>query len=119
MTMAGSRVVLADDDVLLREGIARVLLHEVISLLKVDYAAIALISEDGKEATGLYARGTEADADWWSSVTIDLENEPSAVASASRTAGTPSTQRELKPRSRRSSVFMIRAPTYPPPNRRR
>ncbi len=64
------------------EAIARVLLHEVVSLLKVDYAAIALISEDGKEATGLYARGSNGDDEWWSSVTIDLENEPSAVASA-------------------------------------
>ena len=65
-----------------RESIARVLLHEVVSLLRVEFAALALISDDKKEATGLYARGEGADVDWWSSVRIDLENEPSAVGSA-------------------------------------
>jgi PAS domain S-box-containing protein len=53
-----------------------------VTLLKVEFAALALISEDGKEARGLYARGEEGDADWWPSVTIDLEHEPSAIASA-------------------------------------
>ena len=41
---------------------------------------LALISDDAK-ATGLYAWGEGADLEWWTSVTIDLENEPSAVAS--------------------------------------
>ncbi len=63
------------------DAIARVLLHEVVTLLQVEFAALALISEDGKEARGLYARGEGADLDWWTSVTIDLENEPSAIAS--------------------------------------
>lgn len=65
-----------------QESIARVLLHEVVTLLRVQFAAVALISDDGKEATGLYARGEGADVDWWSSVRIDLENEPSAIASS-------------------------------------
>jgi PAS domain S-box-containing protein len=64
------------------ESIARVLLHEVVSLLKIDFAAVALVSEDKKEATGLFARGRSADADWWSTIRIDLENEASAIASA-------------------------------------
>ena len=64
------------------EAIARVLLREVVRLLQIQFAALALISEDGKEATGLYARGEEADVDWWTSVRIDLEHEPSGIASS-------------------------------------
>ncbi len=41
-----------------------------------------LISDDRKEATGLVARMDGEDADWFPSVRIDLEHEPSAVASA-------------------------------------
>ena len=63
-------------------AIARALLHEVVSLLQVEFAALALISDDAKEATGLYACGEGADVDWWTSVRVDLENEPSVVASA-------------------------------------
>jgi PAS domain S-box-containing protein len=65
-----------------RESIARVLVGEVVKLLQVEFAAVALISEDAKEATGLYAQAEGADVDWWTSVTLDLENEPSAIASA-------------------------------------
>ena len=64
------------------EAIARVLLHEVVRLLRIQFAALALISEDGKEATGLYARGEGADVDWWTSVRIDLEHDPSGIASS-------------------------------------
>jgi PAS domain S-box-containing protein len=63
------------------ESIARVLLQEVVSVLKVDFAAVMQISEDGKEARGLHARASGSDADWWPTMRIDLENEPSAVAS--------------------------------------
>jgi PAS domain S-box-containing protein len=63
------------------ESIARALLREVVTLLGVEYASLALISDDAKEATGLTAWGEGADDDWWKSVRIDLENEPSAVAS--------------------------------------
>jgi PAS domain S-box-containing protein len=64
------------------ESIARVLLDEVVRLLQIQFAALALISEDGKEATGLYARDEAGDVDWWTSVRMDLENEPSAIASS-------------------------------------
>jgi hypothetical protein len=98
------------------ESIARVLLHEVVTLLKVEFAALALISEDGKEAKGLYARGEDGDVGWWTSVTIDLENEPSAIAScvfeaapltiydveSSSTGGSPSAS---APRARPSSPW--------------
>jgi len=63
------------------EAIARVLLHEVVTLLQVEFAGLALISDDGKQARGLYALGNDAELDWWSSVTLDLETDPSAVAS--------------------------------------
>ena len=63
------------------ESIAGALLNEVVKRLGVEHASLALISDDAKEATGLYALGERADNDWWQSVTIDLENEPSGVAS--------------------------------------
>jgi signal transduction histidine kinase len=64
-----------------QEAIARALLHEVVTLLGVQFAALALISDDAKQASGLYAWGEGAEVDWWTSVRIDLENEPSGVAS--------------------------------------
>jgi GAF domain-containing protein len=51
---------------------------------------VALVSDDGREARGLAARGTGADSAWWKSVRIDLEHEPSAIASAAFD-GTPIT----------------------------
>jgi PAS domain S-box-containing protein len=63
------------------ESIARVLVAEVVSLLGVEFAGLAVISDDGKEARGLYAQGDGDDTDWWSSLTLELENEPSAIAS--------------------------------------
>ena len=63
------------------EAIARVLLDEVVTLLEVEFAGLAVISDDGKEGRGVRARGDGADVDWWSSLTLDLENEPSAIAS--------------------------------------
>jgi PAS domain S-box-containing protein len=62
-------------------SIAQVLLREVVARHGVQFAALALISDDAKEARGLYARWEDADVDWWTSVRIDLENESSAVAS--------------------------------------
>jgi PAS domain S-box-containing protein len=65
------------------EAVAQTLLDEVASLLGVEFTAVALISDDTKEATGLVARSSDGkDVGWWPSVRIDLENEPSAIASA-------------------------------------
>jgi PAS domain S-box-containing protein len=69
------------------ESIARVLLDEVAAHLKSDFAAVMLISEDRKQATGLHARDRGADVDWWPTVRIDLEHEASAVASVAFEAG--------------------------------
>src|ERR671922_216791 len=63
-------------------SVGRTLLDEVIAILGVEFAAVALISDDGKDATGLVARADGKDVQWWPSITLDLENEPSAVASA-------------------------------------
>ncbi len=63
-------------------SVARTLLDEVVALLGVEFAAVALIGEDGKEATGLVARADGEDVAWWRSLRIDLEHEPSAIASA-------------------------------------
>jgi PAS domain S-box-containing protein len=63
-------------------SVARALLDEVVALLGVEFAAVALIGEDRKEATGLVARANGEDLAWWRSVRIDLEHEPSAIASA-------------------------------------
>ena len=63
-------------------SVARKLLDEVVAVLGVEFAAVALISEDRKEAIGLVARSNGSDLDWWRSVRIDLEHEPSAIASA-------------------------------------
>jgi PAS domain S-box-containing protein len=64
------------------KAVARTLLDEVVELLGVELAAVALISEDKKEASGLVAVNDGSDVGWWPSVRIDLENEPSAVGSA-------------------------------------
>ena len=60
----------------------RALLDEIESLLGVEFAALALIDEDGREAHGLVARTANEDIDWWAEMTIDLRNEPSGIASA-------------------------------------
>ena len=62
-------------------SIARVLLNEVVAVLRTDFAALATIDEDGRTASGLYARGEGLEVDWWRSMRLDLENEPSAIAS--------------------------------------
>ena len=63
-------------------SVARALLDEVVAVLEVEFAAVMLISHNRKEATGLVARMDGEDTDWFRSVRIDLEHEPSAVASA-------------------------------------
>ncbi len=64
------------------ESIARALVDEVVALLKTEFAALATIDEEGTKASGLYARWDGHDVDWWKSTQLDLENEPSGVASA-------------------------------------
>src|SRR5262245_8011237 len=65
-----------------QDAVARTLLEACLSLLEVDFAAVALISEDGEHARGLQALAHGVDTSWWTDVTLDFENEPSAIASA-------------------------------------
>ena len=65
-----------------QDAVARTLLEACLALLDVDFAAVALISEDGEHARGLQALARGVDTSWWPDVTLDFENEPSAIASA-------------------------------------
>ena len=67
------------------EGVARALLDEIGSLFAVDFAGLSFVSEDGREASGYLARSQGADVEWWGDVHVDLEREPSGIASAVRT----------------------------------
>jgi PAS domain S-box-containing protein len=60
----------------------RALLDGVAALLNVEFAALALIGEDGREAHGLVARAAGQDLSWWGDMRLDLRNEPSGIASA-------------------------------------
>jgi PAS domain S-box-containing protein len=61
---------------------ARTLLDEVESLLDTDFNALALVTQDEDEATGLVARSRGQTLAWWSDVRVHLHNEPSGIASA-------------------------------------
>jgi PAS domain S-box-containing protein len=98
------------------ETIARVLLHEVTTRLPVQFAALALISDDAKEARGLYAWGEGADVGWWTSLALDLETETSGIASTVFEAApltiydvesSPRINRRLAERVRAKSVVFI------------
>jgi PAS domain S-box-containing protein len=64
------------------EEVGRILLDEVTAVLRVDFAALALVDEERREATGLLARADARDVEWWRDVRLDLEREPSGIASA-------------------------------------
>jgi PAS domain S-box-containing protein len=61
---------------------ARTLLDEVEALARTDIAALALVTPDEDEATGLVARSGGEDVAWWSQMRVHLHNEPSGIASA-------------------------------------
>ena len=68
------------------EGVARALLDEIASLFGVDFVALTLVSEDGAEASGFLARLNGEDVEWWPTVRVDIENEPSGIGAAVRDA---------------------------------
>ncbi|MDQ2910061.1 MAG: hypothetical protein M3R39_03455, partial [Actinomycetota bacterium] len=51
---------------------ARVLLDEVASLLRVEFTALVLVTDDEDEATGLLARSGGEDLDWFGDVRVHL-----------------------------------------------
>jgi PAS domain S-box-containing protein len=63
-------------------GVARALLDEMGALFRVGFVGLTLVSEDGVEATGYLARSQGRDVQWWRDVRLDLEHEPSGIASA-------------------------------------
>jgi PAS domain S-box-containing protein len=60
----------------------RVLLDEVGAVFGIEFTALALIDEDGKAAHGFLAREAGQDVGWWRDVRLDLDTEPSGIASA-------------------------------------
>ncbi len=64
------------------DGVARTLLDEIAALFGVDFVALTFVSEDAREASGYLARARGRDLDWWRDLRLDLEREPSGVASA-------------------------------------
>jgi GAF domain-containing protein len=62
--------------------VARAVLAEVEELVGVEIASLVLVTEDRKTGIGLVGRLRGKELDWVPEVRIDLENEPSGVASA-------------------------------------
>jgi len=59
----------------------RPVVRHVAELLGVGFAAVAVLVEDGGEATGLYAEAEGEPAAWWREMRVDLRTEPSGIAS--------------------------------------
>ncbi|HKD94579.1 MAG TPA: GAF domain-containing protein [Gaiellaceae bacterium] len=64
------------------ERVARTLLDEIAELFGVGFAALTLVSDDAREASGYLARSDGEDVDWWHDLRLDLQSEPSGIASA-------------------------------------
>jgi PAS domain S-box-containing protein len=64
------------------EGVARTLLDEFAALFDVGFVALTFVSDDRREASGYLARSLGEDVDWWRELRLDLEREPSGIASA-------------------------------------
>ncbi len=62
--------------------VCRPLVRQVADLLGVGFTAVAVVSEDGAAATGVYAEQDGNAAPWWADVHLDLRSEPSGIASA-------------------------------------
>src|SRR5689334_605933 len=54
------------------EAAARTLIDTCFTLLGVEFAAVALISEDGRHAQGLLAAASNGDVNWWRDVRVDF-----------------------------------------------
>jgi two-component system phosphate regulon sensor histidine kinase PhoR len=64
------------------EGVARTLLDEIAALFSVPFVALTFVSEDAREASGYLGRLRGRDIDWWRDLRLDLQREPSGIASA-------------------------------------
>jgi PAS domain S-box-containing protein len=63
-------------------GIARPLVRQVADLLRVGFAAVTLVSDDGTTANGVYGESDGREAEWWREVAVDLQNETSGIGNA-------------------------------------
>jgi PAS domain S-box-containing protein len=98
------------------ETVGRLILDQVRALLEVDVALLAMINEEGTEASGFLARAEEGDVAWWTDMRLDLLKEPSMIASAAAEAAplqvydvesSPRVHRGIAERLRaKSAVFM-------------
>jgi PAS domain S-box-containing protein len=64
------------------EAVALGLLERAEEMSGIELACLLLIEEDGRTARGVVGRVNRRDLDWFSDIRIDLENEPSGVATA-------------------------------------
>jgi PAS domain S-box-containing protein len=60
---------------------ARPLVQQVAALLEVGFAAVSVVDPSGDEAYGVYAERGGEPAPWWVGLRVDLQNEPSGIAS--------------------------------------
>jgi PAS domain S-box-containing protein len=64
------------------ETIARELLERVESLVSIELACLFLVDDESRSASGLLGRSGRHELDWLRGIRIDLDNEPSGVATA-------------------------------------
>ncbi|HEX7082961.1 MAG TPA: GAF domain-containing protein [Gaiellaceae bacterium] len=62
--------------------VARPLVRRVTELLQIGFAAVVLVSDDGKEAHGLYGEADGEPSVPWLDLIVDLEGEPSGIGTA-------------------------------------
>ena len=62
--------------------IARPLVREAATMLRVGFAGVVLVDADRTEATGIYGELEGGAASWWEELKVDLRHEPSGIASA-------------------------------------
>jgi PAS domain S-box-containing protein len=77
-TVASSALTGGDD----LRAVAGALLEQSENVAGIELACLLLVDEDTRMATGVVGRVDGRDLDWFSDVRIDLENEPSGVATA-------------------------------------
>jgi PAS domain S-box-containing protein len=74
-----SGVLMRSDDL---GAVATALLEQSEEVAGLELACLVLVEEDTRMGTGVVGRVNGRDLDWFSDVRIDLENEPSGVATA-------------------------------------
>ena len=66
------------------EDAASLLVAEVAQLLGAEFVAFALVDHDARQVRGLLARGRDELQEWWRTVTVEFDAEPSAMVAAAR-----------------------------------